>query len=236
MNGKRKMQRGKIFTLIEFLIVISIIAILAGMLLPALNSARSKARDIQCVSNQKQIIMGILQYEQESGYGIPYTSLDKRYIRWQSVADQKVYPGRTSLAQYSYQKKKGNLYSAYGVFSCPVRNFTAETELAVHANNYGINAYMASSWAQASYKKVSRPSQRMIITDIEQDGESGYAAVTTGSVDMNYTANPKFAYRHQSQKSVVCSYLDGHVGSASYTWLMTTKSTTSHGYYFWTGN
>ncbi len=66
------MRKG--FTLIELLVVIAIIAILAAILFPVFARAREKARQTSCLSNAKQIMLGVLMYAQDYDEVYPYAS------------------------------------------------------------------------------------------------------------------------------------------------------------------
>lgn len=59
------------FTIIELLVVISIIALLIAILLPALKNARESARSVQCLSNQKQIVLAQMSYVADNDSWLP---------------------------------------------------------------------------------------------------------------------------------------------------------------------
>ena len=112
------------FTLIELLVVIAIIAILAAILFPVFAQAREKARQTSCLSNEKQIGLGFMQYAQDYDETFPFAAIVNSPVPLVNSWDQAVQPycGVRVVSQ-------SNNPVPTTIFSCPSdgvqRNFGA---------------------------------------------------------------------------------------------------------------
>jgi prepilin-type N-terminal cleavage/methylation domain-containing protein/prepilin-type processing-associated H-X9-DG protein len=163
------------FTLIELLVVIAIIAILAAILFPVFAQAREKARQTACLSNTKQIALGIMQYSGDYDEALPVQGDD---------AQKR---GRWMYQVYPYIKNNQ-------VFTCP--NFpegalNPADLMGSTISGYGWNTCMGDNDSkippltgviQTSYTlaQIAKPSDTIIV------GETGTVA-TNGSTLQGYT-------------------------------------------------
>ena len=115
-------QRRQGFTLIELLVVIAIIAILAAILFPVFAQARAKARQVSCLSNSKQIGLGMMMYVQDYDESLPpfrnvYADGDwwtARMFGWKDAILPYIKNGGRDYKDGSAYAEAGN----GGVFQC----------------------------------------------------------------------------------------------------------------------
>ena len=101
------------FTLIELLVVIAIIAILAAILMPALSSARERAKSGQCLNNLKQSAFGILSYVEDHRDFIFYYD----YTQWNMFLNREAFADYHSTLAQTW--KSGNYVQNRAAMMCP---------------------------------------------------------------------------------------------------------------------
>ena len=171
MKHNKKQNR---FTLIELLVVIAIIAILAAMLLPALNSVKDQGKLSSCLSNNKQCIMANISYSLDcNDFLVPNTPGGY----WSYLGHLKL-AGTYSNLGYLYGSghlKNGN------VMKCPAATYTGSelNKKGVEPREYGFWYFLDAGWGSGTsdrtrfYKRVKDCKIKVIASDVPTYGIEG---------------------------------------------------------------
>lgn len=178
-TNKKCFTGSNFFTLIELLITIAIIAVLAAMLLPALNAARKKAQAIKCTSNLKQLGQGILFYTDDNKDYFPYHDLGTN--EWYYRCSPYLFPGATRASLTGTNAATGAKVKKTSILFCPA-NVDVSWAHYYYGSNYGFNSTLFgyTTWGGTPTEPqvcrkitmVKKPSQSMMLMDVNKT--SGY--------------------------------------------------------------
>jgi prepilin-type N-terminal cleavage/methylation domain-containing protein/prepilin-type processing-associated H-X9-DG protein len=157
------MRKASGFTLIELLVVIAIIAILAAILFPVFAKARAKSWEASCLSNMKQITLGILMYNQDYDGFLPMqvyphpeiTAGAWRNVYWSYAVDPYIKGGIEGAASWTHPKS---------IWRCPGMK-SAEAWYGGAYSHYGINHRISRAAAIVRDSEIKYPANTMLITE-----------------------------------------------------------------------